>query len=119
MLKVCGAPGPTACLKLLHKVCLKRWRKKKKSMTGPGQPRKPVCLKLLHKVCLKSWRKEMTGPGRPRTCSHPINALTLTGVCQAVRMFSPCQFQVYVSIGTLYICVPTSLLVIIGFFFVR
>ena len=39
VLKVCRAPGsPTACLKLLHKVCLKRWRKKKKSMTGPGQP---------------------------------------------------------------------------------
>ena len=28
--------GPTACLKLLQKVCLKRWRKEKKSMTGPG-----------------------------------------------------------------------------------
>ena len=40
----------------------------------------------------------MTGPGRPRTCSHPINAQTLTEVCQAVRMFSPCQFYVYVSI---------------------
>ena len=22
----------------------------------------------------------MTGPGQPRTCSHPINARTLTGV---------------------------------------
>ena len=31
----------------------------------------------------------MTGPRQPRTCSHPINARTLTGVCQAVRMFSP------------------------------
>ena len=30
----------------------------------------------------------MTGPGQPRTSSHPINARTLTGVCQAVRMFS-------------------------------
>ena len=43
----------------------------------------------------------MTGPGQPRTCSHPINAQTLIGICQAVRMFSPCQFHVYVSIGTL------------------
>ena len=39
----------------------------------------------------------MTGPRQPRTCSHPINARTLTGVCQAVRMFSPCQFHAYVS----------------------
>ena len=23
----------------------------------------------------------MTGPGQPRTCSHPINAQMLTGVC--------------------------------------
>ena len=43
----------------------------------------------------------MTGPGQPRICIHPINAQTLTGVCQVVRMFSPCQFHVYVSIGTL------------------
>ena len=43
----------------------------------------------------------MTGPGRPRTCSHPINVQTLTGVCQVVRIFSSCQFQVYISIGTL------------------
>ena len=43
----------------------------------------------------------MTGPGQPRTCSHLINARTLTGVCQVVTMFSPCQFQVYISIGTL------------------
>jgi len=28
------------------------------------------------------------------TCSHLINARTLTGVCQAVRMFSSCIFQV-------------------------
>ena len=44
----------------------------------------------------------MTGPGQPRTCSHPINSRTLTGVCQAVRMFSPCQFQVYIS----YLTIP-------------
>ena len=43
----------------------------------------------------------MTVPGKPRVGSHPINAPTLTGVFQAVRMFSPCQFHVYVSIGTL------------------
>ena len=33
----------------------------------------------------------MTGP---RTYSHPIYARTLTGVYQAVRMFSPCYFHV-------------------------
>ena len=43
----------------------------------------------------------MFGPGQPQTCSHPINAQTLTGVCQVVRMLPPCQFHVYVSIGTL------------------
>ena len=43
----------------------------------------------------------MTGPGQSQACSHPINTQMLTGVCQTVRMFSPCQFQVYVSIGTL------------------
>ena len=37
----------------------------------------------------------MTGPRQPRTCSQLINARTLTGVCQAVRMFSPCQFHVH------------------------
>ena len=46
----------------------------------------------------------MVGPGQPQTCSHPINAQMLTGVCQVVRMFSLCQcihVYVYVSIGTL------------------
>ena len=37
----------------------------------------------------------MIGPRQPRTCNHPINARTLTGVCQVVRMFSPWQFHVY------------------------
>ena len=37
----------------------------------------------------------MTVPGQPQSYSHPINTQTLTGVCQAVRMFSPCQFHVY------------------------
>ena len=43
----------------------------------------------------------MTGPGQPRTFGHPINARTLTGVCQAVRIFSSYYFHVFVSIGTL------------------
>ena len=43
----------------------------------------------------------MIGPGQPRTRFHPINTQTLAGVCQAVRMFSPCQFHVYVSMGEL------------------
>jgi len=30
VLKVCRTPGPTACLKMLNKVCLKSWRKEKK-----------------------------------------------------------------------------------------
>ena len=42
----------------------------------------------------------MTGPGQPQTCSHPINVQMLTGVRQAVRMFSSCHFQVYISIAT-------------------
>ena len=37
----------------------------------------------------------MTGPRQPRTCSHPFNTKILTGVCQVVRVISPCQFQVY------------------------
>ena len=71
VLKVCRTSGSTACLKLLHKCGGKR---RKISMTGPEQP---------------------------QTCSHPTNAQMLTGVCQAVRILSPCQFHVYVSIGTL------------------
>ena len=43
----------------------------------------------------------MTGPRWPQTCSHPIYARTLTGVYQAVRMFSPCYFHVIISIGVL------------------
>ena len=39
----------------------------------------------------------MTGLRHPQICSHPINARMLTGVWQAVRMFSPSQFHVYVS----------------------
>jgi len=57
----------------------------------------------LNKVCLKSRRRKknsMTGPGQPRTCSHPIYARTFTGVHQAVRYFSSCYFCVLVSIGS-------------------
>ena len=43
----------------------------------------------------------MTGSGQPRTCSHPIKAQTLTGVCQVVRISFPCLFQVFVSIGSI------------------
>ena len=43
----------------------------------------------------------MTEPRQPQTCSHLINARMLTGVCQVVRIFSPCQFHVYVSLATL------------------
>ena len=74
---VCRTPGPTACLELLHE--------------------------LLHEVCLKRWRKEkksMTGPGQPRTCNHPINAQTLTRVCQVVRMFLLVNFK-YISRHTI------------------
>ena len=48
----------------------------------------------------KGEKKFMTAPGQPQTYSHLINAQTLTEVCQVVRMISPCQFHVYVSIGT-------------------
>ena len=43
----------------------------------------------------------MIGSGKPRTCSYLINAQILTGLCQVVRMLSPYQFHVFVSIGTL------------------
>ena len=43
----------------------------------------------------------MTGPRQPRTRSHPIYARALTGVYQVVRMFSPCYFDVTISIGIL------------------
>jgi len=29
VLKICRTPGPTACLKMLNKVCLKSWRREK------------------------------------------------------------------------------------------
>jgi len=66
-LKVCRTLGPTAFLKILtEKHAWKRCRKEKKSMIAPRQP---------------------------QTCSHPIYARMLTGVCQAIRMFSPCFFS--------------------------
>ena len=43
----------------------------------------------------------MIAPRQPQTYSHPIYAQTLTRVCQAIRMFSPCFFYVLVSTGWL------------------
>jgi len=48
--------------------------------------------------------KLQTGERNPwctRTASNPIYAWTLTGVCQAIRVFSPCFFHVFISTGTL------------------
>ena len=73
MLKVCRARGPTACSKTL----------------------------ATEGVFEKLEKKSMTGPGWPRTCSHPIYARTLTGVYRVVRMFSACYFHVIISIGIL------------------
>ena len=39
---------------------------------------------------LQTGEKIHDAPRQPRTCSHPIYARTLTGVCQAIRIFSPC-----------------------------
>ena len=58
---------------------------------------KDVILSMFEKV-EKGEKKSMTGPGQPQTCSHPIYTQTFTGVCQAVRLFSLCQFHVFVSI---------------------
>ena len=58
-------------------------------------------LSMLEKV-QKSEKKSMTGHGQRRTCSHPIYIRLLTGICQAVRMFSPYQFHEFVSIETLH-----------------
>ena len=40
---------------------------------------------------------------QPQTCSHPIKAQTLTGICHAARMFTFMHvcIYVYVSIGSL------------------
>ena len=32
-------------------------------------------------------------PRQPGTCSHPIYARTLTGICQAIRIFLPAFFM--------------------------
>jgi len=37
------------------------------------------------KCVWKVEEKTLTWPGQPRTCSHPIYARMLTGVCQVVR----------------------------------
>jgi len=47
---------------------------------------------------LQTGEKIHDAPRQPRTCSHPIYARTLTGVCQAIRIFSPCFFHVFISI---------------------
>ena len=56
---------------------------------------------MLYLVCLKSCRKEKKSISEHRYCSHLIYARMLTGVCQVVRIFSPCPFHVFVFIGTL------------------
>jgi len=61
-------------------------------LTGEGRACIPVGLTktwdgLVNwtKCVWKVEEKILTGPGQPRTCSHPIYARTLTGVCQVVR----------------------------------
>ena len=39
---------------------------------------------------LQTGEKIHDAPGQPQTCSHPIYARTLTGVCQVIRIFSLC-----------------------------
>ena len=46
---------------------------------------------------LQTGEKIHDAPVQPRTCSHPIYARMLTGVCQAIRIFSPCFFHVFIS----------------------
>ena len=74
MLKVCRAPGPTACVNLLQKVCLKGCMEK-------GGKKIHDCMDL----------------GSLEPAAIPLKFERCQ--CQAVRMFSPCQF--HVSIGTL------------------
>ena len=50
---------------------------------------------------LQTGEKMHDAPGQPRACSHPIYARTLTGVCQAIKIFSPCFLYVFISTGTL------------------
>ena len=40
----------------------------------------------------------MIASRQPQTCRHPNYSQTLTGVCQAIKMFSPCFFHVLVHI---------------------
>jgi len=48
---------------------------------------------------LQTGKKIHDAPRQPRTCSHPIYTRTLTGVYQAIRIFSPCCFHVFISTG--------------------
>ena len=50
---------------------------------------------------LQTRQKIHDAPKQPRTYSHPIYVRTLTGVYQVIRMFSPCFFHVFLSMGTL------------------
>jgi len=76
VLKVCRTPDPTACSKTKMVHLDKVWFEK----------------------LVERRKKSMTGPRQPRTCSHPIYVQTLTGVHQAVRYFLLAIFHVSISI---------------------
>jgi len=62
---------------------------------------------------LQTGEKIHDAPRQPQTCSHLIYARTLTGVCQAIRIFSPCFFScIYIHlllyVGRGLLCVPTA-----------
>ena len=64
---------------------------------------------------LQTGEKIHDAPRQPRTCSHSIYARMLTGVCQAIRTFSPCFFC-YISI---HVIVYAYTFIIIIFVFVH
>ena len=51
---------------------------------------------------LQTGEKIHDAPRQPRTCSHPIYTRTLTGVWQAIKIFSPCFFHAFISINLLF-----------------
>ena len=55
---------------------------------------------VLHMSSLRQYVWKFTdrikNPRQPWTCSHLINAWMLTGVCQVIRIFSPCFFHVFI-----------------------
>ena len=69
MLQVCRTPGPTTCLKLLQKVCLKRWRKEKKSLNDLGSL-EPATIRLMLKRLQESARQS----GHQRWIQHVFGA---------------------------------------------